>query len=598
MNSDSKIPEDLLALIHQAMDHELADSDVALLEKGLKGNRYAKELFIKLSRLNARLVIQHQVDEAFRPVHEQLQSVTASVSRSASSDEENVTLPISPARSSRSGLSSPLLRYAAVVGLAVGTTLFLSKGSNEQSTSESANLLAADLVAANVFATHGAEWQTSENPETPQTRSLKVGEMVRLQEGLLQLDFMLGSTCLLEGPAVFEVASASGGTLYDGRLVTTADYIQSRTVLSTRLAQVRAKSAKIAVSADRSGKSVIYVLEGKAQVQVGQEQANQAIIQLAKGDRLFFDEDGSFAENSSAQEPAFVDRLPMQAPAFNSDVIWLGNLFDDSTTASLEEAMKTDTYQAAAETIDLGVATVIDGGLDVNVELASDGVTFNFSNYGGFGNKSTGLPSNDTYRSNYSFPIRTTGKQYNLEAFSGKKVEEGIGLHANELLTFDLDEIRAAGSLEGRAMRFAVDRAGINDDIDFSEKRLPSSVRVIAIVSTQTDVLVGYVNGIRVDVQKRSNVYSFKPWRDAAIKPIVGKRYVKFDVPVPEHAKYLTLAALSCDGNDLSASGDHSVFSGARLEVLPAAPSNGVASLTRLRSGLLSIVPNPILTAN
>ena len=49
-------------------------------------------------------------------------------------------------------------------------------------------------------------------------------------------------------------------------------------------------------------------------------------------------------------------------------------------------------------------------------------------------------------------------------AVDASKIEEGIGMHAESLLTLNLDEIRAAGRLENRQLKFVCDRAGINDD--------------------------------------------------------------------------------------------------------------------------------------
>ena len=59
--------------------------------------------------------------------------------------------------------------------------------------------------------------------------------------------------------------------------------------------------------------------------------------------------------------------------------------------------------------------------------------------------------------------IRTIGKSApgNLP-----RTEQGIGMHANALITFDLDEIRRAGLIPAdRVLKFKIDRAGLNDDV-------------------------------------------------------------------------------------------------------------------------------------
>ena len=239
------------------------------------------------------------------------------------------------------------------------------------------------------------------------------------------------------------------------------------------------------------------------------------------------------------------------------ETIPLGNLFDDPNVGvTLAAAIASDTYHARAEATDLGVELVQGGALGAPVVIAP-GITFNLANVGGNNWDVGGWPSNDTYRDNFSLAIRTQG--YLSTPYPTTKVEDGIGMHANELLTFDLDEIRTAGSFPGHTGFGFLAKAGINDDV-YGEA--DADIRAVVIVSDATAPLAGYVNGQLVAITQTGGVYSFTGTIPG--KLFADGVFVDFDVPVPGSAKYLTLATTSCEP---WAAFDHGVFSGARLVV-------------------------------
>ena len=235
-------------------------------------------------------------------------------------------------------------------------------------------------------------------------------------------------------------------------------------------------------------------------------------------------------------------------------IIPLGNLFDDNKGVSLALAVGTDAYHAAAQNTDLGVERVVDGTLGGNVVIAP-GITFNLVNVGGHDWAVGGLPSNDTYRDNFSIAIRTRG--YASSPFPTTKVEDGVGMHANELLTFDLDEIRASGGLAPDTAFIFHAKAGINDDV-YGEA--DADIRAVAIVSGTGAPLAGYVNGQSVGLTETGGVYSFTGTIPGRL--FADGVFVDFRFGVPGEAKYLTLATTSCEP---WAAFDHGVFSGARI---------------------------------
>ena len=252
-------------------------------------------------------------------------------------------------------------------------------------------------------------------------------------------------------------------------------------------------------------------------------------------------------------------------------MIPLGNLFDDSATASLDAALSTDRFGATASDKSLGVYRVLHGW-GARTNIAPD-VSFDFAKLGADTNSYSNV-TNDGWQPGQA--LSTSGKRVR----TNKRLEQGIGMHANALITFDLDEIRRAGLMPAnQKFRFKVDRAGINDDAIGSA----GNAHVAVIVSrphkdkTQTDaILAAYVNGEKRELATDDFTYYFagdipKPLR-------ADGRYVSFDIAIPSDAKHVTLvtaAAEGVDGNSISS--DHTVFSGARLELDPLPEASQVA---------------------
>ena len=145
------------------------------------------------------------------------------------------------------------------------------------------------------------------------------------------------------------------------------------------------------------------------------------------------------------------------------------------------------------------------------------------------------------------------------------KIEEGIGLCANELVTFDLQEIRLAGQLSGRTMRFLADRAGINDREDpLESSREMARANLIVLVSDADGLVSAYVNGEPCEIATVGGVSFIDLDKGRPPRPLTyNGRFVSFDVPVAPDARFLTLAATMAGVEHH----DHVVFSGARLEI-------------------------------
>lgn len=239
----------------------------------------------------------------------------------------------------------------------------------------------------------------------------------------------------------------------------------------------------------------------------------------------------------------------------------LGNLFDDKKGALLASAVVSDPFRSEASTESLGVVRVAHGwGSDTQI---AEGIQFNFKSIGS-DSRQHGEITNDGWSAEGG--IRTQGMKCSP---SIGRTEPGIGMHANALMTVDLDEIRRAGLIPaGQPMTFKVDRAGINDD-SFGAG---SSVHIAVLVSkphrkdsTFDAIIAGYVDGQPAEVAENDTVYYF----DGEIpEPIEADgRFVSFDVPIPADARYLTIAATGAQVSETenTISSDHAVLSNARL---------------------------------
>jgi hypothetical protein len=246
-------------------------------------------------------------------------------------------------------------------------------------------------------------------------------------------------------------------------------------------------------------------------------------------------------------------------------VIPLGNLFDDSKDVPLESALASDKYGAVAETSDLGVH-LVSYGWGTRIKIGPE-IDFSFAQIGSDSNKH-GSVTNDGWTGRSA--ISTTGK---MPVNNGKRHEQGIGMHSNALVTFDLDEIRRAGLMpEGQKFRFRVDRAGMNDDVGASEAS--SGYAAVVVSKPHKDknvmdaIIGGYVNGKKMEITFSDFTYNFT---GAIPKPLKADgKFIEFDIEIPSAAKYITLITTGAgEPSDNSISSDHMVFSGVRIEMSP-----------------------------
>lgn len=249
------------------------------------------------------------------------------------------------------------------------------------------------------------------------------------------------------------------------------------------------------------------------------------------------------------------------------ECIPLGNLLDDAKGSSLVAAISSDTYGAGASATDLGVSKIVKGGLNANA-LITPTITFNASSIGGYSTVPAAVPNNDRVFTSSAAPISAIGAL--MAPMPNTKVEDGIGLWGDMVLSFDLAEIRTSGGMNADQDFTFTARAGINDFATAS-----ASLRVAVIVSNAAGVISGWVNGQQVSVAQSGGAWFF----DGAIPAALtgnGERVKDFLVPIPGNATQISFVSVSLgDGN----AQDQAIFGDAKLSTIPVPAPGALAVL-------------------
>lgn len=249
--------------------------------------------------------------------------------------------------------------------------------------------------------------------------------------------------------------------------------------------------------------------------------------------------------------------------------VLLGALFGVSADSTVPEAMATGGYFGAqATTGNLGIAYATKAAeissLNQVVDVTNDGLMVDLSS----------INAGNTYGANVQNAkcnvagLRTTGKFFNETiSVAGSntqtaniKIDEGIGMHANALVTFNVAEICEKNGWDPSAsLAFTCSKAGMNDEGSGSIDQ------VILVSDANHNILGSYVNGNYAPMTRGGDgTYSF----DSAPTTHLGAgKLYDVDFLLPEGAKYLTLATTT--SNITSA---HGVFGQAHLRLVDAAP--------------------------
>ena len=252
-----------------------------------------------------------------------------------------------------------------------------------------------------------------------------------------------------------------------------------------------------------------------------------------------------------------------------SDKVLLGALFGVSSDSTVQDAMAAGgTFGAQAATGNLGIAYATKSTeistLNQVVDVTHDGLMVDLSS----------INAGNTYSANVQNAkcnvagIRTTGKFFseNITVAGSNtqsaniKIDEGIGMHANALVTFDVAEICEKNGWDpSTRLAFTCSKAGMNDEGQGSIDQ------VILVSDADHNILGSYVNGSYAPMTRSADgTYSF----DSAPTTHLGAtKLYDVDLLLPEGTKYLTLATTAS-----SLTSAHGAFGQAHLRLAEVAP--------------------------
>ena len=249
--------------------------------------------------------------------------------------------------------------------------------------------------------------------------------------------------------------------------------------------------------------------------------------------------------------------------------VLLGALFGVSSDSTVQEAMAAGgTTGAQATTGNLGIAyatkTAEIATLNQVVDVTNDGLMIDLSS----------INAGQTYAANvqnakcHQAGIRTNGihfeENYSIAGQTVKtaniKIDEGIGMHANALVTFDVAEICEKNGWDSSArLAFTCSKAGMNDE------GVGTIDQVILVSDADHNILGSYVNGKYAPMTRAADgTYSFE---SAPTTHIGSTKLYDVDLLLPEGTKYLTLATTASN-----ISSAHGVFGQAHLRLVDTTP--------------------------
>ena len=248
----------------------------------------------------------------------------------------------------------------------------------------------------------------------------------------------------------------------------------------------------------------------------------------------------------------------LYAPAVRTslEAFQLGSLFGSNRRdISLDEAVAAAVVGNNASVADIGIANqkIGTGNYAGVQDITGWGSRFNIENLGiaPNGGFTTGIQNS-----------RFDGAAMTLNGFT-----TGIGMHANAYVTFDLNEIRAAGGYGADELFHFSAFGGIRTEAGaWNGTDNTRQVNMAAIVlDANNDPLFAIVNGRRLETsafsQDASGTWSFNDPVTDYINPANTKT---FDFRIPTEARFLSL--VTAMGNNASGT-DHSVWGGTILGI-------------------------------
>jgi hypothetical protein len=205
--------------------------------------------------------------------------------------------PGEPGLAPRWWQTPPALALAAALALLIGLAGFWL-GPRPDSAAPASQQLRAPQGVAVLTQSVNAQW-TGEGRSWEVGAALPAGKL-SLKSGLLQIEFFSGAIVVLEGPAEFQLVSATRGFCSKGKLRSSVPPQAQGFTIGTPGMDVVDLGTEFALSVDEKGSGQVHVIEGEIQLHSGG-------VNAAKPGQSFFAGQGALFAPSTAVTPAVAD---------------------------------------------------------------------------------------------------------------------------------------------------------------------------------------------------------------------------------------------------------------------------------------------------
>ncbi len=276
--TDSEILE-LHDLFDGLVENNLSIKDKERLQKLLEDSDEARKHYIRFMDMSTS--IAHYAEEVV----------------GGDSEDEVILFPL---KEKMEKFLTPILAFAAAIAVGVYISLnftstdFLTE--NDEISAESEGLdfgdsVTNDFTLAVMTKSVGVKW-SNETWFRPSLGSTLEPSVLQIDEGLVQLEFLKGSTVILEGPVNFELINSNEGSLSSGKLRATVPEVARGFTINLPKGKLIDLGTEFGLSVHNGGSAEIYVYRGNVLYAGENESGEEVEREVSGGQALFVDPNG------------------------------------------------------------------------------------------------------------------------------------------------------------------------------------------------------------------------------------------------------------------------------------------------------------------
>ena len=276
--TDSEILE-LHDLFDGLVENNLSIKDKERLQKLLEDSDEARKHYIRFMDMSTS--IAHYAEEVV----------------GGDSEDEVILFPL---KEKMEKFLTPILAFAAAIAFGVYISLnftstdFLTENDEFSADSEGLDFgdsVTNDFTLAVMTKSVGVKW-SNETWFRPSLGSTLEPSVLQIDEGLVQLEFLKGSTVILEGPVNFELINSNEGSLSSGKLRATVPEVARGFTINLPKGKLIDLGTEFGLSVHNGGSAEIYVYRGNVLYAGENESGEEVEREVSGGQALFVDPNG------------------------------------------------------------------------------------------------------------------------------------------------------------------------------------------------------------------------------------------------------------------------------------------------------------------